>query len=125
MKRQNVFNRVVALKYFNVFGPNEYHKGRMASMVLKMMQKARDEGVIQLYKSNDPRFKDGGQCRDFIYVKDAARMTCDLFENKATGLYNIGRGEVVTWNELANALFSALKKSALPLVTRYKKRYKK
>ena len=112
MKREGALQKVTGLKYFNVFGPNEYHKGHMASMIFKMMHKARDEGAIALYKSNDPRFVDGGQCRDFVYVKDAARMTCDLFESKHMGLYNIGRGEVVSWNELADALFKALKKPA-------------
>ncbi len=111
LKRQGGLKKAVGLKYFNVFGPNEYHKGRMASMVLKMAGKAQNEGVIQLYKSTDPRFKDGDQCRDFIYVKDAVRMTCDLLEPKyfeVAGLYNVGRGEVATWNQLAKALFSAL-----------------
>lgn len=111
MKREGGLKRAVGLKYFNVFGPNEYHKGRMASMVFKMTDKAQIERVIQLYKSNELRFKDGDQCRDFIYVKDAVRMTCDLLElphRQVTGLYNIGRGEVTTWNTLAKALFDAL-----------------
>ncbi len=115
MKRTGALKKVVGLKYFNVFGPNEYHKGRMASMVLKMCKKAQDEGVIQLYKSNDPRFKDGGQCRDFIYVKDAVRATCQFLEpshRSVCGLFNIGLGQVTTWNELASALFQALKKPA-------------
>jgi ADP-L-glycero-D-manno-heptose 6-epimerase len=111
MKRNGALKRAVGLKYFNVFGPNENHKGRMASMVFKMTHKAQSENVIQLYKSTDPRFKDGEQCRDFIYVKDAVRMTCDLLEPKyrgVVGLYNVGRGETVTWNQLASALFQAL-----------------
>jgi ADP-L-glycero-D-manno-heptose 6-epimerase len=111
MKRENLLNLVVGLKYFNVYGPNENHKGRMASMVFKMAQKAQTDGFIQLYKSNDARFADGGQCRDFIYVKDAARMTCAFLDPKfrsVCGLFNIGQGEVTTWNELAEALFQAL-----------------
>lgn len=111
MKRENILDRVVGLKYFNVYGPNENHKGRMASMVFKMAQKAQTDGFIQLYKSNDPRFPDGGQCRDFIYVKDAARMTCAFLEPRyrsVSGLFNIGQGEAATWNELAEALFQAL-----------------
>lgn len=116
LKREGVLKQVVGLKYFNVFGPNEYHKGRMASMVLKMTHKAREQGVIQLYKSTEPdRFKDGEQCRDFIYLKDAVRMTCDFLlpENlHLGGLFNIGRGKVATWNQLAFALFSALQKPA-------------
>jgi ADP-L-glycero-D-manno-heptose 6-epimerase len=109
MKRQGVLGEVVGLKYFNVFGPNEYHKDHMASMVLKMTQIARKEGAIRLYKSNDPeRFKDGEQCRDFIYLADAVRMTCSLLENRSCGIYNIGMGEATSWNALANHLFSAL-----------------
>lgn len=111
MKRVGGLKKAVGLKYFNVFGPNEYHKGRMASMVIKMMKKAEVEKVIQLFKSNDKRFEDGGQMRDFIYVKDAVRMTCDLLEPEGwevSGLYNVGRGEPTTWNELARALFTSL-----------------
>lgn len=113
MKKNGGFKRAVGLKYFNVFGPNESHKGRMASMVYKMHQKARENGVIHLYKSNDSRFIDGGQMRDFIYVKDAVRMTCDLLEPESEhihGLYNIGRGIPETWNDLAKALFYSLDK---------------
>ena len=112
MQREKVLDKVAGLKYFNVFGPNEYHKGRMASMVLKMTQKAADEGVIQLFKSNDPRFEDGGQCRDFIYVKDAVKITCDLLLPQHTdvcGIFNVGQGIPTTWNQLAHALFKALK----------------
>jgi len=115
MKREGVLNRVVGLKYFNVFGPNEYHKGRMASMVLKMMQKAKNEGVIQLYKSNEAKYEDGGQMRDFIYGKDAVAMTCSLLDpayRNVMGIYNIGRGRPTTWNDLADALFKSLKKKS-------------
>jgi ADP-L-glycero-D-manno-heptose 6-epimerase len=116
MQREGVLNRVVGLKYFNVFGPNEYHKGRMASMVLKMTQKANDEGAIGLYKSNEPdRFADGDQCRDFIYLKDAVRMTCALLQPRyqtVSGIFNVGRGKTTTWNQLVAALFRALKKPA-------------
>ncbi len=113
MKRQGALKSAVGLKYFNVFGPNEYHKGHMASMVLKMMAKAQNEGVIHLYKSNHANFGDGGQMRDFIYVKDAVRMTCDLLEPAAknvAGLYNIGRGSPTSWNSLAGALFTSIGK---------------
>jgi ADP-L-glycero-D-manno-heptose 6-epimerase len=113
MKRQGVLKQVVGLKYFNVFGPNEYHKGRMASMVLKMTHIAKKDGVIQLYKSNDANIADGEQCRDFIYVKDAVVNTCDFLRpehRKVGGIFNIGRGQTTTWNELAQALFLALDK---------------
>ena len=116
MKREGVLDQVVGLKYFNVFGPNEYHKGKMASMVLKMTHKANDEGTIGLYKSNEPkRFANGDQCRDFIYLKDAVRMTCAFLEpryRQTAGIFNIGYGQPTTWNQLATALFQALSKPA-------------
>lgn len=114
MKRENALHRVVGLKYFNVFGPNEYHKDQMASMVLKMTHKANEEGVIGLYKSNDPdRFDDGDQCRDFVYLKDAVRLTCAFLEprfRQTFGIFNIGYGKATSWNQLAAALFQALDK---------------
>jgi len=110
-KQQGALRQIVSLKYFNVFGPNEYHKGHMSSMVYKMLPKAQNEGIIKLFKSTEPdRFKDGGQCRDFIYVKDAAKMTCGFLKNKDAGIFNIGSGKTTTWNELAGALFKALEK---------------
>jgi ADP-L-glycero-D-manno-heptose 6-epimerase len=85
----------------------------MASMILKMATKANDEGCIQLFKSNNPQFKHGEQCRDFIYVKDAVKMTCELLEpsnRNVCGIFNIGQGQTTTWNQLARALFKALGK---------------
>lgn len=111
--RENVLNKVVGLKYFNVFGPNEYHKGPMSSMIYKMMFKAENEGVVQLFKSNDPKYADGEQVRDFIYVKDAVHMTCVLLEDafkNVGGIFNIGTGNTITWNHLAECLFKALDK---------------
>jgi ADP-L-glycero-D-manno-heptose 6-epimerase len=81
----------------------------MASAILRMVPSAKNDGVIRLFKSNDPqKFPDGEQKRDFIYVKDVARMTCAFLENDATGIYNIGSGHASSWNELARAVFSAL-----------------
>jgi ADP-L-glycero-D-manno-heptose 6-epimerase len=109
--KEGVLNQLVGLKYFNVFGPNESHKGRMASMVFKMVPVIQKEGIIRLFKSTQPdQFADGGQCRDFIYVKDAAQMTCQFLENKRGGIFNIGMGRPTTWNELATAVFKALNK---------------
>jgi len=111
LKRQGVLDQVVGLKYFNIFGPNENEKGEMASMLYKMFSVILKEGVVRLFKSSDPaRFKDGEQARDFLYVKDAARITCAFLESSANGIFNIGRGKAVTWNQLAHALFKALKK---------------
>jgi ADP-L-glycero-D-manno-heptose 6-epimerase len=83
----------------------------MASMVFKMVPVIQKEGVIRLFKSTEPdRFADGGQCRDFIYVKDAVHMTCQFLEDPRGGIFNIGMGQPTTWNELAIAVFKALNK---------------
>lgn len=110
-KRNGVLDRLVGLKYFNVFGPNEAHKGRMASAIVHILPQAREEGEIRLFKSTEPdKFADGDQCRDFIYIKDAVRMTCAFLENEAGGIFNIGTGKAGTWNQVACALFKALDK---------------
>jgi ADP-L-glycero-D-manno-heptose 6-epimerase len=83
----------------------------MASMVYKMVPVVQKEGKIRLFKSSDPaNFADGGQCRDFIYIKDAVEMTCGFLSNTHGGIYNIGTGEATTWNQLAKAVFKALDK---------------
>lgn len=113
MKRQKVLSQVVGLKYFNVFGPNEYHKGRMASMVLKMMASSSDGSPVRLFKSTSSEYPHGGQMRDFIYVKDAVRMTAaflDPAHAKIGGIYNVGFGKPTTWNELAHSFFQAIGK---------------
>lgn len=102
--------RIVGLKYFNVFGPNEDHKGDMRSLVNKAYQQILATGEVGLFKSYKPEFKDGEQKRDFLYVKDAVEMTLH-FAEKATsagGLYNLGCGEAQSWVTLATAIFSAL-----------------
>jgi len=113
-KKENLFNKIVGLKYFNVFGPNEYHKGPMASMILKMIGKIKKNEKLNLFKSNDyQNFKDGEQKRDFIYVKDAVKMTCIFLEKEFKnigGLFNIGIGKATSWNQLAKALFNSLNK---------------
>lgn len=108
LKREGLLDKVVGLKYFNVFGPNEYHKGRMASTIMHFTPTVKREGVIRLFKSADPQYGDGDQKRDFVYVKDVARMTCAFLDNTATGIFNIGSGKASTWNELARAVFKAL-----------------
>lgn len=111
VQRQDVLNQVVGLKYFNVYGPNEYHKGRMSSAILRMLPEVREQGVIRLFESDQPeRFSHGEQKRDFIYVKDAAKMTCAFLQNPACGIFNIGSGEAISWNRLAKAVFAALGK---------------
>ncbi len=107
-RRQGVLDRIVGLKYFNVFGPNEDHKGDMKSLVHKAYHQVVDTGVIRLFKSYKPEYADGEQKRDFVYVKDAVAQTLFLAENSnAGGLYNVGTGRASTWNDLARAVFAA------------------
>lgn len=104
-----VLDRIVGVKYFNVFGPNEFHKGEMRSLVCKAHQQILDTGKIRLFRSYRPEYPDGGQMRDFLYVKDAVAMTLHLAETPAAGgLYNLGSGEARTWLDLARALFRAM-----------------
>jgi ADP-L-glycero-D-manno-heptose 6-epimerase len=101
--------RITGLKYFNVFGPNENHKGDMRSMVHKAFHQIQDTGTVRLFKSYSPEFSAGGQRRDFLYVKDAVAATLFLAEHvNGGGLFNIGSGVPHTWVELANAVFQAL-----------------
>jgi ADP-L-glycero-D-manno-heptose 6-epimerase len=100
--------KIVGLKYFNVFGPNENHKGEMRSLVNKAYTQVKETGRIKLFKSHNPNYKDGEFGRDFLYVKDAVAMTLFLAENEnANGLFNIGSGAMNTWNELVNSVFAA------------------
>jgi ADP-L-glycero-D-manno-heptose 6-epimerase len=111
--RQGWLEHMVGLKYFNVFGPNEEHKGDMRSVVSKSFAQVVKTGVIHLFKSYRPEYRNGEQRRDFLYVKDAVRMTLHLASSReAAGIFNIGSGKAHTWNELARALFSALGREA-------------
>jgi ADP-L-glycero-D-manno-heptose 6-epimerase len=107
--RRGALGRIVGCKFFNVFGPNEDHKGDMRSLVHKAYGQARTEGRVRLFRSHRPEFADGEQRRDFLYVKDCVAMTLHLAaEARAGGLYNLGSGVASTWLELAGALFAAL-----------------
>lgn len=109
LKNQGVLDQIVGLKYFNVFGPNEYHKGRMCSAIIKMVPDALKTGKISLFKSTEPeKYPDGGQLRDFIYLKDVARMTVQFLNSSQRGIFNIGTGTPRTWNALAHAVINAL-----------------
>ncbi len=111
IKRNAMNDKVVGLKYFNVYGPNEYHKGDMRSVVHKAFEQVRDTGKVKLFKSYKPEYKDGEQKRDFVYVKDAVDMTLFFLENAdINGLFNIGTGNAQTWVELVTALFNAMDK---------------
>jgi len=106
--RNKFLDEMVGLKYFNVYGPNENHKGEMRSLVMKAFEQVQEDGRIRLFRSHRPDYKDGEQMRDFLYVKDAVKMTIHLAENgKAGGLFNLGSGEANTWLRLARAIFKA------------------
>jgi ADP-L-glycero-D-manno-heptose 6-epimerase len=106
------------LKFFNVYGPNEYHKGRMASMVFHGFNQIKHTGKVKLFKSHRPDFRNGEQLRDFIFVQDVANVCCWLMENmiagtwlkKKNGLYNLGTGKARSFNDLEKAVFKAMGK---------------
>ncbi len=99
------------LKFFNVYGPNEYHKGRMASVIFHTYNQVNENGSMRLFRSHNPKFKDGEQMRDFIYVKDVASVISFLMEGKAkSGIYNLGSGKARTFLDLARNTFTALGK---------------
>ena len=107
--RRGVLGRVVGCKFFNVFGPNEAHKGDMRSLVHKAFGQVEETGEVRLFRSHRPDYRDGEQTRDFLYVKDCVAMTLHLAAAPgAAGLYNLGSGAANTWNALAAALFSAM-----------------
>ena len=106
--RNGMFDRVVGLKYFNVFGPNEDHKGDMRSLVNKAFDQINETGKLKLFKSAHPDYADGEFGRDFVYVKDAVEMTLHFMEHNGGGLFNVGSGRMNTWNALADAIFDAL-----------------
>ena len=106
-KRQPPF--WAGLKFFNVYGPNEYHKGRMASVAFHAYQQIKDRGYIRLFRSHNPDYKDGEQLRDFIYVKDVIEVCTWLMDNQPeNGIYNLGTGKARSFNDLANTLFKTL-----------------
>lgn len=97
------------LKFFNVYGPNEYHKSRMASVIFHAFNQIKNNGNVKLFRSHNPDYKDGEQLRDFIYVKDVVNVCLFLLENrKHSGLYNLGTGQARTFLDLAKSTFKAL-----------------
>lgn len=102
------------LKFFNVYGPNEYHKGRMASVIMHAHKQIGDSSKMKLFKSHNTDFKDGEQLRDFVYVKDLVDVIVFLMENKPqSGLYNLGTGKARTFVDLVKATFKAMDKEAV------------
>ncbi len=99
----------VGLKFFNVYGPNEYHKGRMASVIFHAHRQIQESGKMKLFRSHNPKFKDGEQMRDFVYVKDVVKVLYFFLNHrKDSGLYNLGTGKARTFLDLAGNTFKAM-----------------
>ena len=119
-QRTGMLGRITGLKYFNVYGPNEWHKGDMRSVVAKSYDQIRAGGGVSLFRSYRPDFADGKQRRDFIYVKDAVKMTLALAANPAaTGIFNLGSGESRTWLDLADRRVRRARPAAADRVRRH------
>ncbi len=98
----------VGLKFFNVYGPNEYHKGRMASVIFHAYNQLKEKGVVKLFRSHNPEYKDGEQLRDFVYVKDVVEVCYFLMHyRKDSGIYNLGSGKARTFHDLVKTTFLA------------------
>ncbi|MBS0209650.1 MAG: ADP-glyceromanno-heptose 6-epimerase [Planctomycetes bacterium] len=111
-RRTGALKKIVGLKFFNVFGPNEYHKQDMSSVVFKAYHQIVATGQVKLFRSYEANYADGGQMRDFVYVKDCVDVIDWLLEQKFGGLFNLGTGQAQTWNDLARAVFAALGRAA-------------
>ncbi len=110
-RRAGLLKKIAGLKYFNVFGPNEYHKADMRSFCIKAFEQITSTGKVRLFKSYKPEYADGEQKRDFIYVKDAVDMTLFFYDKpQISGIFNIGTGKARTWNDLVKAVFAAMGK---------------
>lgn len=108
-ERSGAIKNLASLRFFNVYGPNEYHKGDMMSMVAKSYRLAAKGEAVKLFRSHRPDYGDGEQARDFVYVKDVIEVMWWLLEKpNVNGVFNIGAGEEATWNRLARAVFAAL-----------------
>ncbi|MFY8160118.1 MAG: ADP-glyceromanno-heptose 6-epimerase [Candidatus Kapaibacteriota bacterium] len=114
--KNGYINEAIGLKFFNVFGPNEYHKDGMASMIYKAYNQIKENGYINLFKSNVKEYSNGNQLRDFIYIKDTVDLVWDIVNTNQNGIYNIGTGQARSWNDLANSVFNTLK---MPTDIRY------
>jgi ADP-L-glycero-D-manno-heptose 6-epimerase len=104
-------NKIAGLKFFNVYGPNEYHKRDMSSVVYKAFHQIGENGFLKLFKSHRPDFGDGEQKRDFVYIKDCVEVILALIKNPGiNGIFNLGSGSARSWNDLAGAVFTAMQR---------------
>ncbi len=107
--REKLLDTIASVKFFNVYGPNEYHKGDMRSVVCKAVEQIRETGRMKLFASDRPAYPDGGQMRDFVYVKDVVEVLFWLLEHpEVNGVRNLGSGKARTWNELVRAVFTSM-----------------
>lgn len=108
--KENLLDHIVSLKFFNVYGPNEYHKGDMRSVAVKLFEQIETGGSATLFASSKEGLADGCQSRDFVYVKDCASLICWLIDGgrHINGVRNVGSGKARTFNELARAVFAAM-----------------
>ena len=110
--KNNLLSSIAGLKFFNVFGPNEYHKGEMCSVIYKSYSQIKETGKIDLFSSYLPQYSDGEQKRDFLYIKEAVdKAACFIENHSINGIFNIGSGKARTWNDLAYSIFKALNKT--------------
>jgi ADP-L-glycero-D-manno-heptose 6-epimerase len=109
-RNNGLLDRITGFKFTNIYGPNEWHKDDMRSVVCKAYEQIVSTGKVQLFKSCNPDYKDGEQKRDFLYVKDAVDMVLFFLDRKESGLFNIGSGHAETWKSLVAAIFAALNK---------------
>lgn len=109
--RHQMDRKMAGIKFFNVFGPNEYHKGDMTSVIYKAFHQIRETGKVCLFKSYQAQYPDGGQMRDFVYVKNCVDILWWLLQNPGVnGIFNVGTGKARTWNDLIKAVFAAMDK---------------
>ncbi len=107
--KNSLEEKIAGIKFFNVFGPNEYHKEDMTSVIFKAFHQINQTGKVKLFKSYKPEYKDGGQLRDFVYVKDCVNVVWWLLQHPtANGIFNLGTGKARSWNDLIGAVFAAL-----------------
>lgn len=112
VKKNGFFRMFTGLKFTNIYGPNEQHKGDMRSVISKSFKQIQENGKVQLFKSHRSDYADGEQKRDFLYVKDAVNMILFFLDRYDGGLFNIGSGRAETWNSLVTAVFNAMGKKA-------------
>lgn len=110
--KKGYLKKMVGLKFFNVFGPNEYHKTEMSSKIYKAFFEIKENGYIKLFKSANPDWKDGEFVRDFIYIKDVVKIIVELL-NKTyiNGIFNVGTGKSRSWNDLSRAVVKSMDRS--------------